>query len=262
MGLYGQDNPEYFCRALASVLDQALPEGYTLHIYLGVDGPLPASLEAVIQRHEGRLFKVSRSDTNVGLACTLNRLIQEREDEAFFFRMDADDESLPGRFAAQLAYLEQHPDIDILGTAIWECVEGSERRLVRFAESPDEARRSIARRVPVAHPTVCMRRAVLDRIGSYPDRRGNEDISMWFKCLEAGFRFDNLRDAWLNFTVTEAFWKRRSAEKAFSEFRSYSEGIWRLEGMTWRYVYPFARLLVRLSPQWISRKLYASRLRS
>lgn len=262
MGLYGRDNPEHFERALLSVLNQTLPTDHVLHLYLGVDGSLPAALEAVIVRYASRIYCISRSDANIGLARTLNRLIQERGDEAFFFRMDADDESLSGRFAAQLAYLAAHPDIDILGTAIWECSAGTAPRLVRFAQGPDDARRRIDRRVPVAHPTVCMRRAVLDRLGAYPDRRGNEDISMWFKCLEAGFRFDNLPEAWLNFTVTDAFWKRRSVEKAFSECRSYLEGIWRLDGVTWRYIYPLARLLLRLSPEWINRRLYASRLRS
>lgn len=262
MGLYGGDDPEHFERALASVLNQPLPAGHELHVYVGVDGPLPAALESIIDRFSQSLFMVSRSETNLGLARTLNRLIQERGDEAFFFRMDADDESLSGRFEAQLKYLDLHPNIDILGTAIWECIAGAGRRLVRFADGPEDALRRIDRRVPVAHPTVCMRRTVLDRLGGYPDRRGNEDISMWFKCLEAGFRFDNLPDAWLNFTVTDAFWKRRSVEKAFSECRSYIEGIWQLDGLTWRYVYPIARLLVRLSPEWISRRLYASRLRS
>lgn len=263
MGLYGRDNPEHFERALQSVLNQALPNGYAMHLYLGVDGPLPDALEAVLARYASSIHRVSRSKTNIGLAQTLNRLIRERADEEYFFRMDSDDESLQGRFASQLGYLETHPDIDILGTAIWECCTGEAPRLVRFAQGPDDARRRIDRRVPVAHPTVCIRKRVLDRLGAYPDRRGNEDISMWFKCLEAGFRFDNLPDAWLNFTVTEAFWKRRSVEKAFSECRSYFEGIWQLHGVTWRYIFPLARLLLRLSPEWISRRLYASpRLRS
>lgn len=262
MGLYGRDDPMLFERALQSTLEQALPEGHVLHLYLGVDGPLPDALEIILARYESRIYRISRSESNVGLAKTLNRLIRERGDEAFFFRMDADDECLPGRFMAQLAFLSARPDIDILGTAIWECDGGVEPRLVRFAQGPEDARRRIDRRVPVAHPTVCMRRAVLDRIGAYPERRGNEDISMWFECLEAGFRFDNLSDPYLNFTVTAAFWKRRSAEKAFSECRSYIEGIWRLDGLTWRYVYPLARLALRLSPEWVSRRLYASNLRS
>lgn len=84
---------------------------------------------------------------------------------------------------------------------------------------------------------------------------------MWFACMERGLKFDNLDEPYLEFTVTEAFWKRRSVEKAFIEFRSYVSGIWRLEGISWRYVFPLARLAIRLSPVWLSKLLYASRLR-
>lgn len=261
MALYGGDEVAPFERALLSVLNQSLPDQHTLHVYLGIDGPISPALEAVVDFYSARLHTISRSATNVGLASTLNRLIASRGDEEFFFRMDADDVSLPGRFAAQLAELASRPEIDIIGTAIRECHSDGSSRIVRFASGPEDARRRIDRRVPVAHPTVCMRRNVLDRLGGYPERRGNEDISMWFRCLEAGYRFDNLPEVLLDFTITEVFWKRRSVRKAFIEFQSYVEGIWRLDGVTWRYAFPIARLLLRLSPEWFSRRMYSSRLR-
>lgn len=261
ISIYSEDHVDSFERALLSILNQSLPDGYHLNIYLGIDGPISPLLESVVEKYVPRLHCISRSTTNLGLACTLNRLIALRQDEAFFFRMDSDDVSLQGRFSAQLSYFESTPEIDILGTAIWECFSNGNRRLVRFAHGPEDARRRIDRRVPVAHPTVCMRRRVLDRLGGYPNVRGNEDISMWIRCLEVGFLFDNLPEAWLEFTVSDSFWKRRSAFKAFTEFKAYTEGIWRLDGVTWRYIFPLARLMLRLCPVWLSQKIYGSRLR-
>lgn len=262
MAVYGRDDPELFGRALASVLDQAVPPDVEVRVYLGVDGALPEPLERMVRQAEPRLFLVSRSSVNIGLARTLNRLISLRKDEAFFFRMDADDVSLPGRFLAQLTYLAEHPGIDILGTAIIEeQTESGKRRVVEFARDSANARKIIAKRVPVAHPTVCLRAKVLDSVGEYPTSRGNEDIAMWFKCMKAGFTFDNLRTPFLLFTVGKDFWNRRSFGKAFSEFACYVRGIHSLEGWTWRYVYPAARLTVRLSPTAISKWFYGSRLR-
>lgn len=261
MALYGGDHPDLFERALISVLKQTLPHNFELHVYLGIDGPISPELESVVKKYETQLYLVSRSTENIGLARTLNRLISARGSELYFFRMDADDVSLPGRFFAQLTYLETRLDIDILGTAINECTSEGSRRLVHFAKGPEESRRNIYWRVPVAHPTVCIRRRVFDWVNNYPVHRGNEDIAMWFKCLEQGFRFDNLSDAWLDFTITDSFWKRRSIHKSFVEFQTYVEGIWRLDGITWRYIFPLARLLFRLSPKWLSQILYASRLR-
>lgn len=261
MAIYGRDDPGLFQRAMDSVLSQALPAGYVSRVYLGVDGPIPAALEAVVRQHGDRLHCISRSDVNCGLARTLNRLIRLRSDEALFFRMDADDVSLPGRFSAQIGHLEAHPEVDILGTAIVEEGVGLEPRLVRFAAHHEDAVARIARRVPVAHPTVCMRARVLDRVGGYPERRGNEDIALWFECLLAGMRFDNLAEPYLRFTVSPAFWKRRSLDKAFSELRCYMQGIYRLRPWTWQYVYPVARFLVRLSPTPLAKRLYASSVR-
>lgn len=262
MAIYGRDNPELFERAITSVLDQATPLDVEVRVYLGVDGPLPEALERVVRQFEPRLFAVSRSLVNMGLAHTLNRLISLRGDEAFFFRMDADDVSLPGRFLAQLTYLAECPGIDILGTAIIEeQTESGERRVVAFARDPADARKCIAKRVPVAHPTVCLRARVLDTVGEYPAHRGNEDIAMWFECMKAGFTFDNLPTPFLLFTVGKDFWNRRSFDKAFSEFACYVRGIHSLEGWTWHYVYPAARLAVRLSPTAISKWFYGSRLR-
>lgn len=262
MAIYGRDDPKLFERAVMSVLDQATPPDVEVRVYLGVDGLLPDALETLVHQFERRLFIVSRSLVNMGLAFTLNRLISLRSDEAFFFRMDADDVSLPGRFLAQLTYLIARPEIDILGTAIVEeQAESGEHRVVTFARDPADARKSIAKRVPVAHPTVCLRAIVLDTVGGYPTRRGNEDVAMWFKCMKAGFTFDNLPTPFLLFTVGRDFWNRRGVDKALSEFACYVRGIHSLEGCTWHYVYPVARLALRLSPTAIRKWFYGSRLR-
>jgi hypothetical protein len=262
MAIYAHDDATLFARALDSVLTQSHPDNVTMHVYLGVDGPIGPELEKVLHLNEGRIFKTSRSSSNIGLAATLNRLISMRSNEAFFFRMDADDISLPGRFMAQLEYFKSKPQTDILGTDIIELqTETGTQRLVKFCQSSEDARRMIAKRVPVAHPSVCIRARVFDKLGGYPARRGNEDIAMWFECMKNGFVFDNVPLPLLLFTVGPNFWKRRSYAKAFSEFRCYVRGIWDLDGITWRFAYPVARLALRLSPTALSKWIYGTGLR-
>ena len=116
ISVYNGDHAGQFERALLSILNQRLPDNHDLNIYLGIDGPIPPPLEEVVAKYQSQIHLVSRSIKNIGLACTLNRLILARGDEAYFFRMDSDDISLPDRFSAQLAYLEGRHDIDILGT--------------------------------------------------------------------------------------------------------------------------------------------------
>jgi hypothetical protein len=260
IAVYGGDEPDLFRRALNSILQQRFRQPVEVRIYLGIDGPLPESLQIAVDEFQSRLYKVIRRDTNSGLAATLNSLIAAREEEGFFFRMDADDFSLPQRFQTQLDYMVRNPKVGILGSDIIEVDSISEiRRVVHFCDSPIHARESIHRRVPVAHPSVCFRREVFDLVSGYPLSDRNEDIAMWFKCIEAGIDFDNVREPLLEFRVSPAFWGRRSASKAWREFLTYYAGTRRLWGFNWRLVFPFARLAFRLMPERVVRIGYRMR---
>lgn len=258
--VYAGDRAELFSAALQSIIDQTLGPEIESRIYLGVDGPLPPALADAVQAVEGRLFQVTRSPARQGLAATLNGLLERLQDEPFVFRMDADDVALPQRYARQLAHMLLHPDIDVLGTAITEFDEltGAERT-VRFASGPEDALAQLHRRVPVAHPTVCIRRRVFDRLPRYPENGSNEDLGLWFACALQGFRFDNLPESLLRYRISASFWQRRSLEKAGSELRCYLRGIYALRGpWTLAYAFPLLRFALRLMPTPLARWAYNS----
>lgn len=261
MATYHRDDAALFENALLSILNQKLPFEYKLNIYLGIDGAIGHELEEVIVRNCDKVYRIIRSPINEGLAATLNKLIMALGDEAYVFRMDADDISMPNRFAKQLDFLQKYPDVDIVGTDIIEFNRDSNsRRIVHFALDHTDAVSKISRRVPVAHPTVCFRRRVFSIVENYPVISGNEDIAMWFKCMSAGLRFGNVHEELLLFSINSNFWARRSFSKAISEFKCYTKGIWALDGVTWKYIYPIARLLMRISPKFVSKILYNSKV--
>lgn len=258
LAVYAGDDADALGAAIDSTLAQNLPPEIESRLYIGVDGPLPAPLEQILARYASHCTLVLRSPVNRGLARTLNGLIERLADEAFVFRMDADDISLPGRYRAQLEHLAAHPQVDIVGTAITEFdpLTGSER-VVRFAKNPADAVARIHQRVPVAHPSVCFRRRVFKVVKGYPLAGTNEDIALWFECLKRGMVFDNVDASLLRFRISKQFWQRRGGAKARSEFMSYVRGIHALHGAwTWRYVAPLARLALRLSPAFVSRWAY------
>jgi glycosyltransferase involved in cell wall biosynthesis len=262
MSVYRADEPYHLRLALESVLDQQLPWSAEVHVYLCVDGPVSDELREVIQEFAPQIYRIVWAEHNQGLAQSLNTLISIREDEEFYFRMDADDLSLPGRFARQIDHMRQHPEVDILGTALLEVDrDQGVRRVIHYASSPAHASRMIARRVPVAHPTVCFRAGVFKAVSGYPTAMFPEDVAMWFACMTAGLVFDNLREPCYEFRVGSMHQRRRGAAYAWSEFRTYSAGLWKLKGVTWRYLFPMARLLSRLMPVRVQEWLYASPLR-
>ncbi|MFL0355224.1 glycosyltransferase [Erythrobacter sp. GH1-10] len=262
MSVYAGDAPDHLSQALSSVLAQDISEKRRVHVYLGVDGPIGAELRAVLELWEDRIHSYQPFERNRGLAHVLNDLIRSLQSEEYVFRMDADDVSLPGRFSAQVQFMEQKPEIGICGTAINEMGEGGQRRLVTYPATHEEAMDALKWRSPFAHPTVCFRRSALDRLGSYPTAAANEDIAMWFRAAASGIRFGNLKAAHLDFRIADGFWKRRGLAKAAGEFRCYWQGLKSLGAPPFHFMYPPLRFVFRLTPATLRKYLYASKIRS
>lgn len=260
--VYGGDRADHFDEALRSV-EQQVDCTEATRIYLGVDGPLSAALEAVIERHRPHLHTVVRHDDHVGPTANMNGLLARLGDERLVFRMDADDVCAPERFSRQIAFMDAHPDIDILGTDIEEINDETGASYIRrFPTDPERMTTAICKACPVAHPAVCVRPRVFRELGGYPDMRG-QDIALWFDALRRGFRISNIPEPLLQLRVSGDFLARRSwMGRALPEFRIYMAGIWRLHGVTWRYVLPISRLLLRCAGPRISGRVYASGLRN
>ena len=261
MSVFQRDDAALLERALLSIRQQDYRRG-PVRLYLCVDGPLQAATGAVVERNAGTIHRILRNDVNLGLARSLNRLIDALEDEAFVFRMDSDDFAHAHRISAQVAALEARPDVDILGGSIREVDRsGHVLRTVHYPRDRDEIRRFVARRNPIAHPTACFRRAAIARFGHYPEVGLNQDWALWYECLALGLTLSNVRDVMVDMTVSEDFFRRRGAGRALEEFRISCRGIRRLYGLSWRYVYPAMRLGFRLMPQPLIRLAYRSVLR-
>jgi glycosyltransferase involved in cell wall biosynthesis len=261
ISVYRGDDPELLDRALASIGRQDYAGG-PLRIYLCVDGPVRLEIESVVERHKARIHRVVRNEVNIGLARSLNRLLDSLGDEAFVFRMDSDDFSHANRITAQLATMHTRPDVDILGSSINEVDRsGTVLNTIHYPESRREIRNYITRRNPLAHPTVCFRRRAIDRFAHYPEVSVNQDWALWFDCLRLGLVISNMNAVLVDMTASEDFFRRRGPRRAWEEFRILVRGIRGTHGVTWRYVFPVLRLIFRLLPRGLVKRIYGSRLR-
>lgn len=132
---------------------------------------------------------------NRGLIASLNRLVAETQGD-LIARMDGDDISLPGRFAAQVAFLDAHPDHGVLGTNTNEIDEADRITLCTDLHPLDHAEVAAAlrHRSPVAHSSVMMRAAVVRAAGGYRAAyRHCEDYDLWLRLSERT-RIGNLPD--------------------------------------------------------------------
>jgi hypothetical protein len=261
MCVYRKDRANWFVKAVRSILDQSYSAS-GIRIYLGVDGPLPPSLESAIKSLDC-FYKIVRNETNIGLTRSLNKLIDTLEGERYVFRMDSDDICHSERFRRQVDFLDRHSAIGIVGTGCYEIDKhGNRLRRRLYPQHPGYMLNFICKANPMLHPTMCFRGELLESGLRYPVRyRINQDLAIAFVALHKGVGLANIPECLLEWRVSNDFYKRRSISRSWSEFSIYIRGIWGLHGLTWRYVYPLARLGIRMLPSSIIHWIYENPLR-
>lgn len=172
---------------------------------------------------------------------------------------------MPERFLHQAAYLDEHPEISVLGGCLQEFDDRNENLNIRhYPLTPEKTRRYICKASPLGHPTVMMRNSIFKEKGlSYNEQyRTSQDIALWFDVLCAGLNIANLDEITLLFRRDSETVRRRSKEKAINEFKIYVNGIKRLNGvLTWKYVYPVMRVILRHMPVGFIKAAYDSPFR-
>jgi hypothetical protein len=260
--VYKNDKLEFFKEAIESIVNQDY--GFdNINIYLGIDGELFNSTQNYINDNVALFYKVVQNEENRGLAFTLNRLIEILEDEKYVFRMDADDICKTNRVSKQTAFMENHSNISIIGGAIEEFSGNGIVNMTRtYPKTTEEAKKFIPKASIFAHPTVCFKKSFFDADFKYSEQyRFSQDLALWYDALANGFEVSNIDDVVLELRVTKDFYKRRSYKKAFGEFRIYYNGIKKLYGFNWRFIYPVARLVTRLMPVGIVKIIYNEKFR-
>ena len=261
--LYLGDRPEFFRASLDSLLAQTWP-ARRMRIYLHVDGPLSGAHERLLAEHDYCFHRIVRSPAKRGLARGLNALIDLLEDERYVLRMDMDDLAHPERIARQVAFLETHPDLALIGCNSFEIDD--EGRVVSqrdYPATPEAVRAGIARGNGVLHPAYCLRREVFAEHGMrYRELYLNEDLGFLFDLLAKGLRPGNLQERLMYWRTSTGFFQRRHLRRHLVEFRTYVSGIHRLFGLTPAHFYPLCRLAFRMLPRSIAARAYRSRARN
>ena len=191
-------------RAINSILNQSLTD---FEFILIDDGSEDKSLEVAKEFNDPRIKIVSVK--HQGISKCLNLGIDLAVGK-YIARMDADDYSYPKRFEKQFYYLEQNPDIGVLGTN-FRVVDNDKSYIEQTVHSP--SLEDMLKRTPFGHPTVMIRKSVLDE---YNFRYSTEycyaeDLDLWTR-MASVTKFANLQDILLDYylnqsSVSKRFWR-------------------------------------------------------
>lgn len=207
MAVCGEDDPELFTKALASVFDNDLHPDQTV---LVIDGPIQDELDRRVKAAENKYtVEIIRLTKNEGLATALNAGLA-RIRTTWVVRADADDFNLPQRFSRMAELVRSDPKLDLAGSTVLELErDGTPVALREVPSQHDDIVRFMKHRSPFNHMTIACRRALVESCGGYPDIYLREDYALWAKMVKAGARCANLSEVLVHATGGKDLYRRR-----------------------------------------------------
>lgn len=178
-------------QSLDSVRAQTFTDFECIVIDESTDPAAAAACQALCERDNR--FRYVHPPQRLGLAASLNLGISMAR-APLLARFDSDDICVPDRLMQQVAFMDAHPEIGVLGGGL-EIIDETAQTLAYRAYPTDHEviERKLQTTTPIAHPTVMLRRALVEQHGGYDiGFRFAEDLDLWLRLANRGVRFANL----------------------------------------------------------------------
>lgn len=186
-----RNGADTIAESLKSLMQQTLR---ALEVIVVDDGSTDATPE-ILRQHamqDERIRVVRREPAGIVAALCVGVEVSQA---SLIARLDADDLAYPLRLERQRDQFLQHPDLVLLGTAVdvinWH---GQVTGQMEYPASHKSLTREMAKRNPLVHSTVMMRKAAYYEVGGYRSAlQMAEDYDLWYRLSERG-RIANLQD--------------------------------------------------------------------
>lgn len=255
MSVYKNDDAGFLKTALESVYDKQTKKPNEIVVVF--DGPLNESLYTVLnefQKGKEDIVKYYPQQENKGLGEAL-RIGSELCTGDYIFRMDSDDISANDRFEKQASFIENHPEIDVVGTDIAEFNTDPYREELRTRICPAQHEDIVTmckKRNPMNHVTVCIKKDALMKAGGYQTLLLLEDYLLWINMICAGCKLANINESLVYVRVGNGFDGKRGSKERIIGWKHLQDKM--LEGgiITKREAFlnmVYIRLFVNTSPK-------------
>jgi glycosyltransferase involved in cell wall biosynthesis len=212
MGVY--NTKRYVAEAIESVLKQT----YKDFEFIIIDDTSTDGTSEILQKYakKDKRIKLIKNKTNLGLTKNLNVGLRKAKGE-FIARMDADDVSLPNRFATEVQFLDKHPDVALAGT--WADIINNEGKIIgeiKYTTEHKQIRRNMTERSQIIHPSVMFRKRIVNEVGMYDEKLRTAQDYEYFARVMSKFKVANIPKKLLHyrwdFSQNEGFKKNRQQE--------------------------------------------------
>lgn len=218
----------YNCEnTVRKAIDSILGQTYTDWIMICCDDGSTDNTLSILNEYKEKYpqkFVIIRNDGNRKLQYSLNHCLEYVHTD-LVARMDADDWSLPERFAIQVKFLKDHPEYVLVSTGV--SVFDGEKKIASIIKYPEPTKKTMLRQNAFSHATIMTYKRVYDELGGYntePYVERVEDVDLWCRFLSAGYKGYNLPDELYVILENEDAAKRRTLQSRLNGAKTRRKG--------------------------------------
>ncbi|WP_079254041.1 glycosyltransferase [Endozoicomonas arenosclerae] len=260
MSIYKNDSAFALKKAIESLINQSFSK---LILFIEVDGNVGDEIRSTLDTYSNNNHvEINYNSANKGLAFRLNQVVDKVvvfESVEYIARMDADDICHPDRFKKQVEFLSKNPEVDIVGSSVFEIDEKDMIQTYKAMPTSDSVlKKRLIKQCPFNHPTVMFRRRVFDDGNRYSsDLKNTQDYYLWIDLASKGYKFANIDEPLLAFRIDPEFHSRRGKKKAKNDYMAKVYAMEKLDKKNLKnWSYTFAIYGLRMSPSSISKLAY------
>lgn len=245
---------EYIDQAADSILNQDYDEYEWLILDDQSTDGTAQKLAELADSHQH--IRVVTPPTRLGRAPSLNKVVELAEGD-YIAQQDIDDISYTHRLSRQADYLDEHPDVGVVG-GYYERIDHirDEAYIRKPPTNHRELVRAMARYIPFAHTLVMFRKKAWREAGKYPEIEDLEDILLWINMASAGWRLGTVSEnLGKHFVYEESSWHRRYeyAHRQRQLAKVHAKAVSELGLPIWMYGYPLGRIVYPYLPTKLKR---------
>lgn len=182
---------EYIAEAIESILNQTFRD----FEFIIIDNCSTDKTWEIIQRYinkDDRIIAL-KNERNLGIAGNRNKGLSLARGKYIVWQ-DADDISMPTRIEKEYEFMEENPEVGIVGGYLQFFNEKENLSIRKYALDDQSLRKVIFRYSPVAQPAAMVRKKCLDEFGEYSLKYPvTEDLDMCFR-IGSKYKFANLQE--------------------------------------------------------------------
>lgn len=186
-------NYDYLSNSIASILNQT----YKNFEFIIVDDASTNNIERMIKDFGDSRIIFRENEHNLGLTKSLNKAIKISSGK-YIARMDADDISSIDRFDKQIRFLENNPQVGVLGSQA--VAIGEKKHPINQPTSHEQIKAKLILNSAIIHPSVMIKSSLLKKNMYNEKFKKGQDYELWSRLIWKT-QFHNLEGYLLNYRI-------------------------------------------------------------